>query len=42
MPSFVETGSTTTLIVHEYDEAFKPLHMHGLETEKVRFVREGY
>jgi hypothetical protein len=33
MPNFVETGSTTTLFVHEYDEGFKPLYMHRLETE---------
>ena len=40
MPSFVDTGSTTTRVVHEYDEAFKPLHIHGLETENARFVHE--
>jgi len=42
MPGLVDTGCTTPLAVHEYDEAFDPLHMHGLETEEVRVLCESH
>ena len=33
IPGFVDTGCNTVIAVHDYDEAFYPLHVHGLETE---------
>ena len=36
------TGCTTDFDVYEYNEAFDPLHIYGMETEVVRVVHKGH